>query len=49
MSSGSESDSVSSDSLPFLNVSADTTASDENQFDDEDNSFINGLIPLYRF
>ena len=49
MSSGSESDSVSTDTLPSLNVSADTTASDENRFDDEDNLFVNGSIPPYRF
>ena len=49
MSSGSESDSVSSDSLPSLNVSADTMASDENQFHGVDNLFGNGSIPPCRF
>ena len=49
MSSSRESDSVGSDSLSSLIVSADTTASDENQFNDEANLFVNGSIPPYRF
>ena len=39
-----------SDSLPSLNISADTSESDDNHSNDQDNNlFVNGNLQPYRF